>query len=159
MIRVRDAAKGDAARLVELHAGVHELHAGQRPDVFVGEPDQARVEAFFHGLVDEPAVHVLVAEAASDGSVVGYAVARVVEREAGLHVHRSAAMKLEHLAVDPVASRGGVGSALLEAVRERGRAAGCRRLHVNVWSFNTSARSFYEARGLVPMKQQLEQDI
>ncbi|WP_330457523.1 GNAT family N-acetyltransferase [Streptomyces sp. NBC_00820] len=63
------------------------------------------------------------------------------------------------LAVDPAASRAGVGTALLDAVRESGRAAGCRRLIVNVWCFNATARSFYEASGLAPMKQRLEQTL
>ncbi|MGX1761450.1 N-acetyltransferase family protein [Streptomyces lydicus] len=159
MIRIRDASKDDGPRLMELHGLVHGLHAQQRPDVFVAEPEQTRLEEFFHDACDDASAHVLVAELSSGSSLAGYAMARVVEREGSPQVKMHSVVMLQQLTVDPDASRGGVGTALLEAVREIGRETGCRRLITNVWCFNTPARSFYEASGLVPMTQQLEQKL
>ncbi|WP_031524905.1 GNAT family N-acetyltransferase [Streptomyces sp. NRRL F-5123] len=157
MAVVRRASAPDAPRLVEMHAGVHDLHARHRPDLFVAEPDGAGVRAFFQHALRDASLHVLVAELASTGPVVGYAMARVVESGSSLHMRPGSVVKLEHLAVEPAAARSGVGSALLDAVRAIGRESGCHRLVVNVWGFNSAARSFYEASGLVPVKEQLDQ--
>lgn len=68
-------------------------------------------------------------------------------------------MSLEQIAVVPDAARSGVGAALLEAVREVGRAAGCRRLVTDVWDFNEGARAFYQAAGFSPMNMRLDQQL
>ncbi|WP_158714240.1 GNAT family N-acetyltransferase [Kitasatospora aureofaciens] len=159
MIRIRTASKKDGQRLVELHGIVHGLHAEQRPDLFFAEPDPMRLRAFFDDALDDVSVHVLVAEGALGAPLAGYAVAQVAGREDSAQVRGHSAVTLRQLAVDPGASRSGVGTALLEAVREIGREAGCVRLITNVWCFNTPARSFYEASGLVPTTQRLEQTL
>lgn len=159
MIRIRGASKGDGPRLVELHAVVHDLHVRQRPDLFVAQPGKEQVEAIFQDALSQPSVSVLVAELTPGPAVAGYALARVVRRDSSTEVRAHSTVMLEQLAVDPDASRGGVGTALLEAVREIGREAGCRRLVTNVWSFNAPARGFYEASGLVASTQRLEQKL
>ncbi|MFB6678255.1 GNAT family N-acetyltransferase [Streptomyces sp. NPDC056390] len=65
----------------------------------------------------------------------------------------------EHLAADPAGARSGVGAALVEAVREVGRRAGCRRLVASVWEFNAAARPFYEAIGLRPVQVRMDQPL
>jgi GNAT superfamily N-acetyltransferase len=150
VVRIRGAAKADGPRLVEFHAVVHDLHGRHRPDVFVTEPNQAELQAFFGSAIDEPSVSVLVAELRPENLIAGYALVRVVEREGSPQVKAESAVMLEQLAVDPVASRRGVGTALLEAVRAIGREAGCRRLITNVWCFNTPADRFMKRPGWCP---------
>ncbi|MFE8005305.1 GNAT family N-acetyltransferase [Streptomyces sp. NPDC057418] len=159
MIRIRGASTADGPRLVELHAGVQDVHLRHRPDWFVAQPGGEEVRADFEAALGDPHVSVLVAELSSGPAVVGYALARVVKRDSSTEAQARSTVMLEQLGVDPDASRAGVGSALLEAVREIGREAGCQSLVTNVWSFNTPARGFYEASGLVPRTQQLEQNL
>jgi len=71
-----------------------------------------------------------------DGSVLGAAVYLVEGRQ------------VEVVTLDAFAPGEGVGSALLEAVAEAGRAAGCTRLWLIATNDNVSALGFYLRRGL-----------
>ena len=84
-----------------------------------------------------PTVSYLVAEAA--GRVVGHAVASVVGDIA----------ELQRIAVDAAHRRGGLATALLDAVVETARAGGADRLLLEVREDNAGALAFYAARGFV----------
>jgi ribosomal protein S18 acetylase RimI-like enzyme len=71
-------------------------------------------------------------------AVVGYAWAR--PRGERLHV--------VHVITDPAHRRRGVGRALMNALAERGRAAGLRRWMLNVKPENTAARELYTRCGM-----------
>ncbi|MFE5025925.1 GNAT family N-acetyltransferase [Streptomyces sp. NPDC056656] len=68
-------------------------------------------------------------------------------------------VSMEHLAVDPGRARSGVGAALVDAVRDVGRRAGCRRPVASVWEFDDAARPFYQAIGLRPMQVRMDQPL
>jgi ribosomal protein S18 acetylase RimI-like enzyme len=153
--RIRTASTDDVALLATLNNLVHDLHVRHRPDLFVGAPEQ---EAFFAAQIADPSITVLIAGTA-DGTAVGYALARVVKREGSALTSPDMIISLDQIAVSPDAARTGVGSALLEAVREAGRSAGCRRLVTDVWEFNETARAFYRASGLRPMNHLLDQQL
>lgn len=53
------------------------------------------------------------------------------------------------LAVAPDAQGAGAGGALLDAVVERARARGCRRLAIHTMAFMTDAHALYASRGFV----------
>ncbi|MFF1360527.1 GNAT family N-acetyltransferase [Streptomyces sp. NPDC058297] len=106
----------------------------------------------------DEASSLLVAES-DEGEVVGYTFCRVERREGSLVTLPAAVVSMEHLAVDPAGARGGVRAALVDAVRDVGRRAGCRRLVASVWEFNTAARPFYEAIGLRPMRVRVDQPL
>ncbi|WP_369354682.1 N-acetyltransferase family protein [Streptomyces sp. cg2] len=155
MTQVRTASTDDVALLATLNTIVHDLHVRHRPDLFVDSPEQ---EAFFEGEIADPSVTVLVADGA-DGRALGYAIARVVNRRGNALIRPDLIISLDQIAVLPDAARTGVGSALLEAVREVGRNAGCRRLVTDVWDVNEGARAFYEAAGFRPMNRLLDQQL
>jgi GNAT superfamily N-acetyltransferase len=71
-------------------------------------------------------------------AVVGYAWAR--PRGARLHI--------VHVITDPAYRRRGVGRALMDALAERGRAAGFRRWMLNVKPENVAARELYAQCGM-----------
>jgi GNAT superfamily N-acetyltransferase len=54
---------------------------------------------------------------------------------------------LEDLYVDPSARGTGLGRALVEAVLDRARTRGCRRVELDVNTGNTAARRLYESAG------------
>lgn len=156
MIKIRTASSDDASLLAGLSGSVHELHAGHRPDLFIDTPEQDALEAFFQARLTDPSVSAFVADG-SDGRTLGYAQARVVSWDSSALVRSDKVVFLDQIAVVPEAVGMGVGSALLEAVREVGRKAGCRRLVTEVWDFNEGARAFYDAAGLRRMKVRLDQ--
>ncbi|AUG76531.1 GNAT family N-acetyltransferase [Kitasatospora sp. MMS16-BH015] len=157
IIRVATVER-DLASLVRLNGQVHAEHARQRPDLFVVEQPTEELAVLLAARLAEPDATCFVAEA-PDGTVVGYAFAKVISREANAIVRAARAVMLDQIGVDPAAARAGVGAALLEAVRELGRSAGCGRLVTQVWDFNEGARAFYQAAGLRPMTTMLDQRL
>ena len=85
---------------------------------------------------------------AMDGdAVVGYAYAEV-QRRPDTAVRFAAVQLYVHQMGVLEAFRGrGVGSRLLLALRDIARARGISRLALDVWRFNSHARSFYESHG------------
>ncbi|MFG3112826.1 GNAT family N-acetyltransferase [Streptomyces sp. NPDC048197] len=158
MVQIRTASSDDVALLAALNHIVHDLHKRHRPDLFVDSPEPDDVEAFFRSQIADPSVTVLLADGA-EGKALGYALARVKNRPGSSLTHSDVIMSVDQIAVAPDAARAGVGTALLEAVREVGRAAGCRRLVTDVWYFNESAREFYQAAGFSPMNMLLDQQL
>ncbi|GAA4984635.1 GNAT family N-acetyltransferase [Kitasatospora paranensis] len=156
MPTIRTASPEDAPLLASLNGIVHQLHVGHRPDLFVDSPDQDVLEAFFRARLTDPAVTAFVAEH-PDGRTLGYAQARLVSWDSGALVRSDLVVCLDQIAVVPDATGTGVGSALLEAVREAGRRAGCRRLVTEVRDFNEGARAFYDAAGFRRMNVRLDQ--
>ncbi|MEV5121243.1 GNAT family N-acetyltransferase [Streptomyces decoyicus] len=158
MIQIRTASSDDVALLATLNHIVHDLHKRHRPDLFLDSPEPDSVEAFFRAQIADPSVTVLLADG-TDGKALGYALARVKHRPGSALEHSDIIVSLEQIAVVPAAARNGVGAALLEAVREVGRTAGCRRLVTDVWYFNEGARAFYQAEGFSPMNVRLDQQL
>ena len=99
-------------------------------------------DAWSEGLVREgvegnlPTVHYLVAD---DGPLAGYAVASVAGDIA----------ELQRIAVRDDRRRGGVASALLDAVVALAAGGGADRLLLEVRETNAAALAFYAARGFV----------
>jgi ribosomal protein S18 acetylase RimI-like enzyme len=85
----------------------------------------------------------LVVVAVSDGSLLGYALARFDLRRA--------LARLDSIAVAARARGRGLGARLLAAVERAARAAGARRLGLEVRPANRAARALYVARGYRPV--------
>ncbi|MFE7356367.1 GNAT family N-acetyltransferase [Streptomyces sp. NPDC057543] len=158
MIQIRTASSDDVDLLASLNQIVHDLHNRHRPDLFLDSPEPGAVEGFFRTQIADPSVTALLADGA-EGEALGYALARVKNRPGSALEHPDVIVSLDQIAVVPDAARSGVGAALLEAVREVGRAAGCRRLVTDVWYFNEGARAFYQAAGFSPMNVRLDQQL
>ncbi|MGI5490350.1 N-acetyltransferase family protein [Microtetraspora malaysiensis] len=157
-LKIRRASPEDADLLAGMNHYVHGIHVEHRPDIYKAQPSQEELAAVFKDRLVQESARIFIAEL--DGQPVGYAGATLHERAGGVFVHGGGSIIfLDQLAIAPQAKRHGVGSGLLNAVREAGRDAGCLRLITEVWDFNHEARSFYEAVGFLPMKHLLEQSL
>ena len=98
---------------------------------------------FFGGQLSNPETIILAAEL--DGAIVGYAYARLEERDwnALLDAHGA----LHDIFVVEHARRKGVARRLVENVRERLQGKGAPRLVLHTASKNHSARQFFAALG------------
>ena len=76
-------------------------------------------------------------------------VAEVGGERAGLVTHRIDAGECEIVSLDSLAEGQGVGSALVAAVRQTARDAGCARLWLITTNDNLRALRFYQKRGFV----------
>lgn len=143
-VLIRDAEKRDLpaiARLAGLLVRQHHDFDSQR---FMLVPNVERGYAhFFEGELASPETIILAAE--RDGSVIGYAYARLEARDWNALLDACGA--LHDIFVSEGARRGGVARALVEAVRERLRSKGAPRLVLHTASKNVSARHFFAALG------------
>lgn len=126
-----------AGKLVRQH---HDFDA-QRfmliPNVEVG------YTRFFASQLGSPETLILAAEA--QGAIVGYAYARLEERDWDALLDGCGA--LHDIYVDESARRQGVARRLVEAVRGRLQQQGAPRLVLHAASKNHSARAFFAALG------------
>jgi GNAT superfamily N-acetyltransferase len=67
----------------------------------------------------------------------------------GLSTHHIVKDECELVSLDSLAEKRGVGTALVNAVRDAARAAGCRRLWLITTNDNLHAIRFYQKRGFV----------
>ncbi|MEU8104474.1 GNAT family N-acetyltransferase [Nonomuraea muscovyensis] len=157
-MKIRRATVEDAPLIADLNRHVHALHVANRPDLYRQDPPLQDLAAGYADRLGRDDAVAFVAEL-DDGDAVGYALAVIAHKDETTLFRRDSAIGLRQLAVDPRATRCGVATGLLDAVREAGRAAGCRRFVTEVWDFNVEARAFYEAAGFVPMTHALEQPL
>ena len=150
-ITVRCAACEELPRVNALREQVNRLHCEGRPDIF--RPGfcrelQAQVyEAHGHG-------GVLVAVV--DEAVAGYAMTEIVERPESPYNLARRYYHVVEFGVDVAYRRRGVATALVEYMKRDARAQGLDRIDLDVWEFNESARSFYEAAGFRAYRRFLE---
>ena len=74
-------------------------------------------------------------------------VAHVDDRPVGLATYHISGDGCELVTLDSTAPGGGIGTALVEAVRAAARASGCRRLWLITTNDNSHALRFYQKRG------------
>ncbi|WP_424214391.1 GNAT family N-acetyltransferase [Streptomyces sp. BI20] len=136
---IRIALPADVDRIAALHVRARATYYRDRvPEAaYAGAAERERTREGWTRAVARGGV--LCAE--EDGVLLGIAAHRT--DPAGVTT-------LTQLHVDPRHWRRGTGAALHAACVERWRAAGVRRVRLEVYAPNARARSFYEALGWVP---------
>ena len=141
---VRVAEPRDLPAIAQLAGHLVRQHYGFDAQRFMLIPNvEAGYARFFGGELSNPSTIILAAELA--GNVVGYAYARLEERDwnALLDAHGA----LHDIFVTESARRQGVARRLVEAVRERLREKGAPRVVLHTASKNHAARAFFAALG------------
>jgi GNAT superfamily N-acetyltransferase len=80
-------------------------------------------------------------------TAVGYASAEIVRRPETPFHHAYDMVYLHHLSVRSTHRRKGIGSALLDAVRQAATAVDIELIALDVWTFNAEARAFFNHHG------------
>jgi ribosomal protein S18 acetylase RimI-like enzyme len=142
---VRNARPDDLAAIGVLAGKLVKLHYDFDPLRFLLVDNvEAGYAHFFASQLSSSATIILAAEL--DGEIVGYAYARLEPRDwnALLDAHGA----LHDIYVIDSVRRQGVARLLVDAVRDRLRARGARRLVLHTASKNVSAQHFFESLGL-----------
>ncbi|MYQ43945.1 GNAT family N-acetyltransferase [Streptomyces sp. SID4985] len=133
-MRISEATEADSNEIARLLGEIEAYYGG--PDT---APPADEVRAALFG--DRPAATVLLAR--DDDQVLGMASYTFLWPAAGADT----SIYLKELFVRASARRRGVAGALMDAVAEAGRTAGCSRLEWTADTDNPPALAFYEARG------------
>ncbi|HEY5376629.1 MAG TPA: GNAT family N-acetyltransferase [Polyangiaceae bacterium] len=141
---VRPAQARDLPAIAELAGQLVRQHYGFDAQRFMLIPNvESGYARFFNGELSNPDTLILAAEL--NGSVVGYAYARLEPRDWNALLDACGA--LHDIFVNETVRRQGIARRLVEAVRKGLRAKGAPRLLLHTASKNQTAREFFAALG------------
>lgn len=151
---VRFARKEDYEAINALRAPVCALHSNGYPALFkpvFAKDHQERVLK----MMEDPEQDVLVAE--ENGQLLGFAMAEYIKREETNSIYAVHGAHIVEIGVDETSQGKGIGTALIQAVKDAAKVRGCRSVQLDVWEFNKSALRFYEKLGFVTLRRKMEQ--
>jgi len=148
VIEIRAARPADAEAIAALAAEVQTLHARALPRLFKPWSEATFPPGEVRELIAASDWLVLVASA--DSSVVGYATAQILGRDATPFRHQRTTLFVQAMCVNAASRRRGVGRALMGGLRAAAAERGITSITLDVWDFNAEAREFYETMGFQP---------
>lgn len=151
---IRFARKEDYEAINALRAPVCALHSNGYPALFkpvFAKDHQERVLK----MMEDPEQDVLVAE--ENGQLLGFAMVEYIKREETNSMYAVHEAHIVEIGVDETSQGKGIGTALIQAVKDAAKVRGCRSVQLDVWEFNKSALRFYEKLGFVTLRRKMEQ--
>ena len=149
---VRMACENDIGETAELFCELQNVHAEFRPDSF-----KSADSGIMHGILSDILIgrecDAVVSE--SDGSINGYAVLRIADREDELHIAERRCT-IEQFAVKSEFKRQGIGRELMDFIRKYAKKRKCGSIELSVWYDNFDAVDFYAEIGFVPKQYMME---
>ncbi len=143
-MRIRNTSSADLEELIRLSGFVQQKHAEALPDLFKFPTKSQQVRDAFNSFLTDPASLMLLAE---EEQPVGYLWAQFQTRPDGWARFGQRLLYIQHMAVDPQFQRKGVGTSLLTRAVEIARQEGLKQVELDVWAFNSEAKSFYAKHG------------
>ena len=141
---VRDAKKSDLDRVTELRRQLHEMYTTGRADFFQ-KPFGDELTQQTRGMLRDKQSVLLVYE--EDGTVCGYLYAVFVSESANLYHDARSYCSVREICVDRTSRGQGIGSAMLQKLREIVVARGCPKIELQNWECNAGALEFWEKQG------------
>ena len=151
---IRFARKEDYEAINALRAPVCALHSNGYTALFkpvFAKDHQERVLK----MMEDPEQDVLVAE--ENGQLLGFAMVEYIKREETNSIYAVHEAHIVEIGVDETSQGKGIGTALIQAVKDAAKVRGCRSVQLDVWEFNKSALRFYEKLGFVTLRRKMEQ--
>jgi len=152
-IVIREAGLDEFVRIADLKRQIHEVHVKGRPDLFAPYKE---LESF---AAHSAAKNCSLLLAEIEDEPVGFALVQYIDRPASPYMNERKFLHVEEFCVDENHHRMGIGSRLMERLEQLAREKGYPRIELDVWSFNESARRFYEASGMTPFRTFMEMNV
>ena len=152
-INIRKAEKSDYIQFKNLMVQLQQHHINLRPDVYRMSEDFF-TEATFDKLLEE--CSVLVAEENSE--IIGAVSYSIMDMKAAI-IHPFKSLWISDLVISENHRRQGIGSMLMEKVKETAKENGVDRIQLNVSSYNTDAVKLYEKMGFAPEMIKMEYTV
>lgn len=144
MIRIADI--NDLAGINVLHAQLHIQHIAYRPDIFA-PIEQPIFDTLMVPYIQSDGKDIIISE--NDGVIDGYAAISVCDTSKGAgEILPFVFVEVNELCVAENAQGKGIGSALLDAVKDYARKKGAKFVELGVNAQNTRAQEFYKANGM-----------
>jgi ribosomal protein S18 acetylase RimI-like enzyme len=141
---IRDAKESDLSCLAAAMVRLQEAHVTAFPDIY-RRFDAGDALSYLSGLLTRPDATVRVA--LHSGAVVGHAVFLIETRPESMFTLSQRYGQISQIEVEPDCRRRGYGRLLLANCEQIAALHGLRRIVLDVWAFNDSAKSFFKALG------------
>lgn len=149
---VRRAKGIDIDQILVLLDQVNRIHANSRPDIFNVATKYSKVE--LENKIENEPIFVYV----DNDKVLGYIFGLIQDNHSRL-LKDNKTFFIDDFCVDENYRGKHIGSTLYEEVKKYAKSIDCKRITLNVWSFNDNAYRFYTYLGLKPLETVMEEKI
>lgn len=152
-IDIRNAERSDYIQFKNLMVQLQQHHINLRPDVYKMNDDFFTEETFSKMLEE---CSVLVAEENSE--IIGAVSYSIMDMKAAI-IHPFKSLWISDLVVSQNHRGKGIGTLLMEKVKETAKENSVDRIQLNVSSYNTDAVKLYEKLGFTPELIKMEYSV
>ncbi len=131
----------DFKRVNELAKQVHELHVNWNPDLFLSV-DEVLQKDYFENIIQNKEIFI----AKVKNEIMGYVIFSIREKPNPSMRYRKQ-LNIEAICVDENCRGNGIGTLLLEHIKNIGKEQGCTDMYLTVNQENESAIKVYEKFG------------
>ena len=131
----------DYKKVNELAVQVHEMHVTWNPEIYISVEEVISKE-YFKNLIKNEEIYI----AKEDKEIVGYIIFNIKEKENPIMRYRKQ-LNIDAICVDEKHRGKGIGTKLLEVVKEIAKSKGCTDLYLTVNQENENAIKVYEKLG------------
>ncbi|KAE9627647.1 GNAT family N-acetyltransferase [Parasedimentitalea maritima] len=149
-MKIIDIPASDAARLVPLLQGLHELHVTHQPKRHLTNPCANELESWLGEWLAGEGMVALGAES-PQGSLLGYLIYQIEHREALPVRDAETRAVLHHIAVQEAWQRMGMGKALMSEMKTRVSAQNVKVISTSYAPFNAASAALMSGMGLEPV--------
>ncbi len=143
---IRLAVMSDIDGINVLHTQLHIQHIGYRPDIFA-PIEQPVFDSLMVPYIEMDGKDIIISE--NDGMIDGYAAVTVCDTSKGAgEILLFTFIEVNELCVAENAQGKGIGTALMDAVKEYAREKNAKFVELGVQAQNTEAQEFYKANGM-----------
>lgn len=154
---IRTAVMDDLAGINVLHAQLHIQHIAYRPDIFA-PIEQPVFDTLMIPYIKDGDKDIVISE--NGGVIDGYAAISVCDTSKGAgEILPFTFVEVNELCVAENAHRKGIGTALLDGVKEYAREKGAKFVELGVQAQNTQAQEFYKANGMFVKSYKMQYKI
>jgi len=152
----RFANEKDLVRVNELRKQVNDIHVEGRPDVF--KPGFGReLQEHVYTIYNHENKNIIVVE--REGIICGMACVDYVTRPESPFRFEQELYHVSEIAVDKAFQRQGIATEMFEFMKQDAKNRGIKTIELDVWSFNTEAKEFYDAVGFQCYRNFMEYEI
>jgi diamine N-acetyltransferase len=152
-LAIREATIEDTELLAELNKDVQLVHANGMPHLFKRPSDSPDLVSEMKVAIEQKGYFAFIASI--DKLPAGYVLAEHFRKDETVRHNAHDMIYVHHISVRPMYQRKGVGSALLDAAKAHGKSIGVELFALDVWSFNSDAKEFFQNYGLANFNEKM----
>ena len=152
-MQIRLATPEDAETISTLNMDVQRIHAEAFPHLFKPPSPEAFPAWMIRDWLAYPENYIYLG--CLDGQAIGYIYVEVRHQPETSSKYAMDSVYVHQMSLRPEYQSQGYGQKLMEAVKDLAREKGIGTIALDVWSFNTQAKTFYQKQGFVNYNERM----